>query len=215
MATVRTAMRVALVPIATLLQLSCAAALSRRAFLKAAMRSSLPVTSDTACIALRLSADSLVQTPQPPESKALHSGKVAVLMLAGCKCTCVQQFLAMLLLARDVRAVTISPAVWLPAGGLMQKRDCAASMSAHRPVRLAVYSNEQVILLEVAAIYLQQAVQIGLQVMQAWAASRCVIWDWLTDRQEDCLQWNNMQRNPCLMAADNQLLWSFAVTALW
>ena len=152
MATVRTAMRVALVPIATLLQLSCAAALSRRAFLRAAMRSSLPVTSDTACIALRLIADSW--TSQPPESKALHSGKVAVLMLAGCKCTCVQQFLAMLLLARHVRAVTISPAVWLPAGGLMQKRDCAASMSAHRLVRLAVYSNEQVILLEVAAIYL-------------------------------------------------------------
>ena len=49
MATVRTAMRVAEVPTATLLQPSCPASLSNSAFLKAASRSSLPVGSVTAC----------------------------------------------------------------------------------------------------------------------------------------------------------------------
>ena len=46
---VRTAMRVALVPNATLLQPNCAAILSSKALRKDAIRSSLPVMSDTAC----------------------------------------------------------------------------------------------------------------------------------------------------------------------
>ena len=60
MATVRTAILVALVPMATLLQPSCPASLSSNAFLKAASRSSLPVGSATACSRHSMFAVSLV-----------------------------------------------------------------------------------------------------------------------------------------------------------